>query len=284
MKAKRILFGKKGISLHGDCLMFRSKGSLKKVVYFTMIYWCDQHLKDVLSINKEVLKEFVKSQPQIKKIYMKSDNAGCYHNSQSPEALFNIFKKYGLTLQIYDFNEPAQGKDQCDRESATAKSYIHNYVDNGHDLLNADDVFSVLYYGSGIQDPEVCVVEIDSSVATLTGAKIPSFQNYLSIKSEDKGMVLWRYFNVREEIRIPYSGVTFQLGAILKKPFSKMQQCQKTNTSKKGKERLDRKLNNLFYCHEFGCCEVFHDKKSYENHLIKEIHNFIGECYCIIKR
>ena len=50
---------------------------------------------------------------------MKSDNADCYHNSQSPEALFNIFKKYGVTLQRYDFNELARGKDQCDRKSTT---------------------------------------------------------------------------------------------------------------------------------------------------------------------
>ena len=71
--------------------MFRSERSINKVVYFTIIYWCDQDAKDVLSINEEVIKEFVKSQPQIKKLYMKSDNAGCYRNSQSPEALFHIF-------------------------------------------------------------------------------------------------------------------------------------------------------------------------------------------------
>ena len=40
-------FGKKGISLHVDCLMFRSESSLKKVVYFTIIYRCDQDAKDV---------------------------------------------------------------------------------------------------------------------------------------------------------------------------------------------------------------------------------------------
>ena len=147
------------------------------------------------------------------------------------------------------------------QEKYHRKSHICNFVDNEHDLLNAD-VFSALHYGSGIHDAEVCVVEIDYSIATLTQAKIPSFQNYHSIKFEDKGMVLWRYFDVGEGIRIPYSGVTFQSGAILKKPFSKMQQFERTNTSKKGKERLDRKLNNLFYCHELGCCEVFHDKKS----------------------
>ena len=47
---------------------------------------------------------------------MKSDNAGCYQNSQGPEALFNIFKKYGLTLQRYDFNEPHEEKTSVTRK------------------------------------------------------------------------------------------------------------------------------------------------------------------------
>ena len=56
-----------------------------------------------------------------------------------------------------------------------------------------------------------------------------------------------------------------------------MQQYEKTNTNKKGREGHKRKFNNLFYCHELDCCEVFHGKKSYENYLIKDIHNFIGK-------
>ena len=36
-------------------------------------------------------------------------------------------------------------------------------------------MFSALYYGGGIQDAGVCVAETESSVATLTGARIPSF-------------------------------------------------------------------------------------------------------------
>ena len=38
--------------------MFKSEGSLKKLVYLTIIYWCDQDANDVLSINEEVIEEF----------------------------------------------------------------------------------------------------------------------------------------------------------------------------------------------------------------------------------
>ena len=95
-------------------------------------------------------------------------------------------------------------------------------------------------------------------------------------------MVLCKYFDVGEGIRIPCSGVTFQSEGILKKRFKKAQQFEKTNTSKKGKKWLDRKLNNLYNCHELGCCEVFYAKKSYENHLINDIHNFIGESITVL--
>ena len=40
---------------------------------------------------------------------MKSDNAGYYGNSQSPETFNNTFKKYGLPLHRQDSNESAWG-------------------------------------------------------------------------------------------------------------------------------------------------------------------------------
>ena len=54
---------------------------------------------------------FKEKQPQIKDIFVKSDNARCYHNGQNPEALYLLFKKYSLLLKRCDFNEPSQGKD-----------------------------------------------------------------------------------------------------------------------------------------------------------------------------
>ena len=104
-----------------------------------------QGTEDVLSTYEEVIKEFVKSKPQITKIYVKSDNACCYLNFQNPEALFKIIRNYDLTLQRYDFNEPARGKDQCDRESATAKSIVETMG-----IITLMQMISALLYGSSI--------------------------------------------------------------------------------------------------------------------------------------
>ena len=60
--------------------------------------------------------------PQIKLIIDKSDNAGCYHN----EVLFTwkatwIQNTLHISFTETIFNERQSGKDQCDRDSVTAK-------------------------------------------------------------------------------------------------------------------------------------------------------------------
>ena len=117
-------FGKKGINLHVDVMLFKEKMIVKKYVYYTVIYRCSQGMKDILNIADIVLKKFKNYEPNITKCFVKSDNAVCYHGNVVPEALFKVYQKNGVNLLWYDFNEPCKGKDQCDRECATSKSLM----------------------------------------------------------------------------------------------------------------------------------------------------------------
>ena len=58
-------------------------------------------------------------------------------------------------------------------------------------------------------------------------------------------MVLCKYFDVGEGIRIPCSGVTFQSGGILKKRFNKTQQFEKLTQVRKKKNDLTE--NSIIY-------------------------------------
>ena len=75
-------------------------------------------MKDVLSIADVLLAQFKVDNPLIENLYVKSDNAGCYHSALVPETLFKICKANNFNLKRYDYNEPCKGKDQCDCESA----------------------------------------------------------------------------------------------------------------------------------------------------------------------
>ena len=75
-----------------------------------------------------MIQKFKRDAPYISKVYTKSDNAGCYHTSYSPEALYRLCQRDNIQLLRYDYNEPCKGKDQCDRESASAKAVIRSYL------------------------------------------------------------------------------------------------------------------------------------------------------------
>ena len=71
-------------------------------------------------------------------------------------------KSEDIQLLRYDYNEPCKGKDQCDRESESAKAVIRSYIDAGNDLMSSLDVFNDMHYGFGVKDAMVFVAEIDS--------------------------------------------------------------------------------------------------------------------------
>ena len=143
-------FGKKGMSMHIDVFFLKQNDELKKHVYFTNIYRCDQGVSSVISIADTVLNQFRIDEPEVCRLFAKSDNANCYHANFSAESMHNLCHSKGLQLLRYDFNEPCCGKDQCDRESAAAKTIMRSFVDAGNDLVSAEDLEKAIKYVKGV--------------------------------------------------------------------------------------------------------------------------------------
>ena len=54
---------------------------VRKKVHLRALYRCDQAMKDVQSIPDAILDRFKVGNPLIEGLYIKSDNAGCYHGA-----------------------------------------------------------------------------------------------------------------------------------------------------------------------------------------------------------
>ena len=80
----------------------------------------------------------------MKKTYLKSDEAGCYHNSQLIAAARDVGERVGVSLQRYDFSEPQSGKDVYDRILCPLKGAIRRYRNEGHHVLTASDMHTAL--------------------------------------------------------------------------------------------------------------------------------------------
>ena len=74
-------FGKKGMTLHVDVFLVKVDGVLRKKVYFTAVYRCEQGLTDSLCLAEVVLAKIREDFPAVKNIYAKSDNASSYHGN-----------------------------------------------------------------------------------------------------------------------------------------------------------------------------------------------------------
>ena len=96
---------------------------------------------DVMNIGEHALTQFSIDCPDLKHLYAKPDNAGCYHGNYMLEGMYKLCLSKGFKLLRYDYNEPCKGKDQCDRESV--KSVINSFNQSGNDL------FIAVHYGKG---------------------------------------------------------------------------------------------------------------------------------------
>ena len=105
-------------------------------VYFAVIPGFEQGTSDSLILTDVALDQFCEDFPLASRVYIKSDNPGSYYRNCCFEVLYSIdiadLQNKNITLLRYDYNEHCCGKDQCNRESAAAKSLLISFVDAGN--------------------------------------------------------------------------------------------------------------------------------------------------------
>ena len=69
--------------------------------------------------------------PQLQSVYLRQDNAGCYHCSLSIVTARQVAEVNGLRLARMDFSDAQGGKGPCDRKAATIKSHIAVHLNSG---------------------------------------------------------------------------------------------------------------------------------------------------------
>ena len=111
--------------------------------------------------------------PEITKAFLRSDNAGCYHNGPLLLCLPDIGKRTGVIPLRYDFSDPQAGKDICDRKTAPMKAHIRRFVNEKNNVETAEEMKRALESYGGLRGCRVAVVEIDTSSDLCENNKIP---------------------------------------------------------------------------------------------------------------
>ncbi len=155
---------------------------------------------------KDVLTGMKQEMPHIDSVYIRSDNAGCYHSITTMATLAKLNKESsGIKVLRWDFSEPQQGKDACDRYAAVVKRKVRQYVIGQQKCQTAAEFQAAAFADGG--SPGVTIARGTLSQETVPKAKIRipgiSFLNNFQF-SENGDIVVWKAYRVGPGKIIPF--------------------------------------------------------------------------------
>ena len=133
-------FGKRGLSWHIGAVVTKKDSRIEVECFVHIFNFCTQNNYAVASIFEHLFQTIKAEYQSISKAFVRSDNAGCYHNGPLLLCLHEVAKNAGVNLIRYDFSEPQAGKDICDRKTAPMKAHIRRFVNENNDVTTAEEM------------------------------------------------------------------------------------------------------------------------------------------------
>ena len=272
-------YGKRGISWHITSVITRSQSDTIEVTsYAHLFYQCTQDWFAVTSIIEDVLIQLKVKNQMLNTVFLRSDEAGCYHNNYLIAALKDISRRVGVTIQGYYYSEPQARKDICDRILCPMKHAIRTYSNEGHDLLAAVHMRDGLLEHP-VKGTTAAVTTVDESKKTLSIKTIQDFISYHSFNYEHSGVRVWKSYGIGQGKSIPYDtiyvdhqGPTGLITTELQE-FYDPSAKRKINRNEEARVPIKNKPTQPFECSVVGCEEAFETFAQLQLHLDVSKHN-----------
>jgi hypothetical protein len=267
-------YGKRGMSWHVSSVIAKDTDNetVKVTSYVHLFDPCSQDWFAVASIIEDLLNKMKTDMPNIKNVRIRSDEAGCYHNSELIAAISDIGDRVGVSVKSYDFSEPQQGKDICDRIICPLKSSIRRYCEEGNDVLSAKDMHTALI-NRQVKGTTSSVNQLNGNVEHLKVKKLESFSSFHNSAYASDSVTIWKAYGVGKGKQIPNKKIyiTHQEATHLNviEEFSPVIPGRSHAVSKKNEEleNEESQAKGLFDCPESNCNYVFETIDDLEFHV-----------------
>ena len=258
-------FGKRGRSWHVSAVITRNGGCLEVECFVHIFNSCTQNNYAVASIYEHLFRTIKLEYPAITKAFLRSDNAGCYHNGPLLLCLPDIGKRTGVNIVRYDFSYPQAGKDKCDSKTAPIKAHIRRFLNEKNYVGTAEEMKTALESHGGLRGCRVAVVEMESSKELNEGNKIPEISLLYNFKYENNGVRVWKAYNVGSGKLLTNRSLSIQHQDLpsLKVigPFGPRQREQGVM------RQSSCSSSEIFSCSESTCVLTFKTQREAEDHM-----------------
>ncbi|CAG2244350.1 unnamed protein product [Mytilus edulis] len=297
-------YGQKGLNWHVSVAIFRSSdGALKHNTFTHLLNGCKQDWYAVASILEHTLHTIKAQKPEVEEVFLRSDNAGCYHCGCLWLALDGIGERTGIRILRYDYSEPQAGKSVCDSKIAHMRCKMKMHVSSGGNITTAEDMQAAIMSGSGVSGCQCAVVSVDTTKQTMFQHKLKGVNSISNLKFEENNIIYWQSFNIGIGRKIMRSDVLRQeqeeTGLIIHSNFDKLpdnkhgdiRSCRPTTVNDGDQENrnedadVTQELPNenvvedivegpakLFLCPEQGCIKMYQTHSNLERHVYLDRH------------
>ncbi|XP_062576042.1 uncharacterized protein LOC134237917 [Saccostrea cucullata] len=192
--------------------------------------------------------------PEVEEVFLRSDNAGCYHCGCLWLSLHGISERTGnINILRYDFSEVQAGKRM--------------FVSSGKNVITPFDLKNAIMDGSGVVGCQCAVVEVDKKKQTMTSHCFKGVSSISNLSFEGEDIIAWHSFNVGIGVKINREDALkteqSQTGLVILSDFEEEPQTQYGSISSQRKENCPQ----IFHCSVLGCNQHF---SSYQ-HLLEHI-------------
>lgn len=191
-------FGKRGISWHITVCQTNINGEFCAQTFVHIIESRAQDSKTVVTIMENVLQILKKEHPEMKNIFYRQDNAGCYHSALTILACKVLRQRTGLNLSQLDFCDPQGGKGPCDRKAAQIKYHINTYINEGHSVTTPSEMKTAIESRGGVPGVRVISVEAPpkNKLPAVEDLKFEGISTLFNFVFTDSGFTSFKAYNV----------------------------------------------------------------------------------------
>ena len=277
-------FAKRGLSWHISSVISKDQETQKAKVlsYAHLLDSCCQDWYAVVSILENLFQNIKINFPNVKHAFLRSDEAGCYHCNHLIAAVKDIGDRVGITVARYDFLEPQQGQDVCDRVLCPMKAAIRKYCAEGHDIMNVGAMHEALKERP-VKGTTAAVAILDESSKILEVQKIKQFSELHNFRYEESGIRVWKAYAVGIGKLIPWQSLYIRhqgctnISLMEGKGFFTNTEIRDLHRPRKCQARKDNveidDQPSMFVCPEEGCNCTFDSFSELELHTDVGIHD-----------
>ena len=269
-------FGKRGLSWHVSTVISKhdEDDTVEVETYAHIFDCCQQDWFAVCSIFENLIENVVSSKPSVNCVFIRSDEAGCYHNNAMIASLKDVGKRLGIEVKSYDYSEPAYGKDVCDRILCPMKTSIRSYCNEGHDIATASDMRTALLERP-VRGVTASVCAIDEKKKSLEFNNIDGYSKLHNFTYEKEGIRVRRAYGIGSGKELPYDDIVInhqgptEIAVQDNHDFFAITSARQMNVKKSDSAISGDSTDEcqLFECPEPGCQRILKSFRELEIHI-----------------